>query len=608
MPARDAFALLDDALAEPGVRASRLYEGWAGRIDCVDPARVEDWWREVEAEIAADRFVVLAIDYEWGARLQGIDTRAEGLASALVFGTMRRLDTGEVDGWLAARSRGAAGFVDWQANVDRAGYDLAIDRIHRLIAAGETYQINYSYRLDGAAFGDPVALYRRLRTRQPVHFGALIAEPDDARWTLSLSPELFVEHRDGSLQARPMKGTAARSGDEARDRAAAAALQSDPKNRAENLMIVDLLRNDLGRLAETGSVQVPRLFEIEDYPTLLQMTSTVEARARAGLRFPEVLRAMFPCGSITGAPKRQTMRRIAELETTPRGRYTGAIGWLDRRAGASCPDFALSVAIRTVDLGAPRDDGLRPARAGIGGGIVIDSRAGDEWDETRLKARFLGSFDPGLALIETMRLEHGVIAWRERHLERLASSARRLGFAIDLEEIEDALDAESDARLAAAQRLRLELGYDGRFDLRRTPLDSLPAGRVAVALARLPRPAEESALASMKTTLRASYDAAIIAAERRGAFDCLFFDDEDHLLEGARTNVFVRLDGRWRTPRRSSRLLPGVMRAVLLEDRSLDAKEAIVTRQQLLQAERLIVCNALRGALEAEVWDQSCTA
>jgi para-aminobenzoate synthetase/4-amino-4-deoxychorismate lyase len=288
-----------------------------------------------------------------------------------------------------------------RASVEWPDFRHAIEAIHEYIRDGETYQINYTYRLDGQAWGSPVALYRRLRARQPVPYGALIALPPGApgdagvRHVLSCSPELFLKHEAGTLTAKPMKGTAARMRTAEGDSEMARWLANDTKNRAENLMIVDLLRNDLGRIARIGSVKVPELFSIESHPTVFQMTSTVQAQLQGDLSFADLLRATFPCGSITGAPKHHTMELIARLESTPRGLYTGAVGWIDApRGGASCGDFCLSVAIRTLTLG-ERRNGLAPARLGIGAGIVLDSEAESEYEECRLKARFLTGLNDG---------------------------------------------------------------------------------------------------------------------------------------------------------------------------------------------------------------------
>ena len=385
--------------------------------------------------------------------------------------------------------RDAAGVLNLESSVDEAAFTQAIHRIQEAIRAGETYQVNYSYRLHGQAYGSPVGLYRRLRALQPVAFGAYIQlpgaeaqHPRDAETThvLSCSPELFLRHEDGLLTARPMKGTASRTRTPEADSETARHLSLDVKNRAENLMIVDLLRNDLGRIAQTGSVRVPDLFAIEPYPTVFQMTSTVQARVRPEVDFPALLRAVFPCGSITGAPKHHTMDWIARLESTPRGLYCGTIGWVDAPQGdARLGSFCLSVAIRTITLGA-QASGLRPARLGIGAGIVLDSQVDEEFEECRLKSRFLTGLPPGFELFETMRATRGDgVAHLELHLARLGRSAQVLGFAFD----RDAAQRLIESRLRGLahethqqHRLRLSLSHDGRLLLTQAVLSELPPG------------------------------------------------------------------------------------------------------------------------------------
>ena len=614
------FALLDDAQATPEQPTSRLYQGFAREHRCADPAGLDATWARVDADLRAGLHAVLLVDYEWGAKLlkAGHEQLCQDDASALrvlMFREMTRLSAAEVSDWLAGFDAGhasAAGVMNLTPSVDRPAFTQAIASIHEAIAAGETYQVNYTYRLDGQVYGSAATLYRMLRARQPVAYGALIALPEHGRTidatthVLSCSPELFLRHTDGLLTARPMKGTAARVARAEGDSETARHLSIDVKNRAENLMIVDLLRNDLGRLAQVGSVKVPELFAIEPYNTVFQMTSTVQARLRPGVGVPDILRAAFPCGSITGAPKHHTMQLIAGLETTTRGLYCGAIGWMDTPQGrARCGDFCFSVAIRTLTLGREAQ-GLRPARLGIGAGIVADSRADDEFEECRLKARFLTGLDPGFELFETMLATSGhdartEVAHLDRHLDRLARSAGVLGFAFDRA---TAFDAVTSRALALARgalwRLRLTLSHDGRMSLRHAALSALADETVTlrVADARLPN---ANPLSAHKTTLRAAYDEGVRTAEHIGAFDSLFFTADGRLVEGGRSSVFVRIDGRWLTPPLADGALPGVMRACLLEAPGWAATERSLTWRNLRSAQAVVVCNALRGVLPARL-------
>jgi para-aminobenzoate synthetase/4-amino-4-deoxychorismate lyase len=647
------FVLLDDCDATPEAPRSRLYTGWVREHRCHDPATLDAIWAAARADLTAGLHAVLLADYEWGTALQlGRPAALAGPEAApaalrlLMFRDCARLSAAEVTQWLQQQDDnraepGPAGLLPLQPEQDEADFAAAIDQIHAWIRAGDTYQINFTDRLRGQAFGAPLALYRRLRERQPVPFGALMRlPPADAsvaadaaacgpaapEWVLSCSPELFVQHRAGRLLTRPMKGTTARRPDPAEDAAAAAWLAADAKNRAENLMIVDLLRNDLGRIARTGSVRVPQLFQIEPYRTVHQMTSTIEAELPPAADLPAVLRALFPCGSITGAPKLHTMALIERLERSPRGLYTGAIGWLDAPAAPAAPaepgralgDFCLSVAIRTLTLGAPSTQGRRAATFGVGAGIVLDSVAADEAAECRLKARFLTTLDPGFTLFETMRVEpDGRVARLDAHLARLAASAQALGFRLDAAEARAAVLAEA-AQLTApaasaapiatqttalpprpAWRLRLDLAFDGTLRLQHGVLAANPPEPVRLLLAEQPLPAHERALLAHKTSLRQTYDAAIRHAEAAGAFDTLFFNAQGELTEGGRSNVFVKLAGRWFTPPLSAGLLPGVMRAALLADPAWAAGERRIMRDDLALADEIVVCNALRGVLRA---------
>ncbi|MCB1888946.1 MAG: aminodeoxychorismate synthase component I [Rhodocyclaceae bacterium] len=618
----DCFALLDDCAATDAAPTSRLYTGFRREVRCGDPATLDAVCADVDTALRGGLHAVVLADYEWGARLIGAGHEAIAPADAgalrfLLFERLDHLDARAVDSWLAEREHGEsggpaaepapAGILDVVPSVDRGAFCDAIARIHAAITAGETYQVNYTYRLDFRSYGSPLALYRRLRARQPVGFGAFIALPagEGATHVLSCSPELFLKNEGGRLSARPMKGTASRARVAEGDSEIARMLAEDTKNRAENLMIVDLLRNDLGRIAETGSVKVPALFSVEPYQTVFQMTSTIEARLPPATGFAELVRALFPCGSITGAPKHRTMQIIAALETTPRGLYTGSIGWLDAPAGdAACGDFCLSVAIRTVTLDAATD-GLARGQLGIGAGITIDSRAGEEYEECVLKARFLTGLDPGFYLFETMHATRaGGVRHLDRHLARLAASAARLGFDCNVAHIGEV--AASQARglpAVGASRLRLALHRDGRFDLVVAPLDEIPRdadGRVGLLVASDPIDGSDPFLAH-KTTLRQRYDLALQQAMAQGAFDVLFINRAGHLTEGARSNVFVRLDGAWYTPPLGDGLLPGVMRSVLLDDPAYGASERPLTLVDLDRAEAILVCNALRGALPAQI-------
>jgi para-aminobenzoate synthetase/4-amino-4-deoxychorismate lyase len=612
----EVFVLLDDCHATVTAPTSRLYSGFVREHRCTDPQALDALWQLVTADQQNGLHAAIFADYEWGAKLQHAGLRhlpAQDHSALRVFMFNKRelLAAETVALWLAqadgSSAPSPAGICDLQATVDQARFEQDIARIRSLISQGETYQVNYTFGLQGSQYGTPVGLYRRLRAMQPVAFGALaclppLAEgssPGQNHWVLSSSPELFVRNQAGQLSTRPMKGTAARLADPAADQQRAHWLAHDAKNRSENVMIVDLLRNDLGRISETGSVKVPKLFAVETYKTVHQMTSTVASQMRPEVRFPAVLRALFPCGSITGAPKLHTMDLIADLESRARGLYCGAIGWIDApQTQSPAGDFCLSVAIRTLVLEAPQA-GRRAATLGVGGGIVLDSAATDEYAETRAKTRFLTAMDPGFTLFETLRVSRGTVRHLPWHLQRLQASARALGFACDAAALQQTL-AQQVAALDATQhyRLRLDLQHDGAMRLQHSILAPLPAGPARLVLASAQLPGSESALLNHKTSLRGSYDAAIQAAMAQGAFDAIFLNERGEVTEGARSSLLIRWDGRWWTPPLASGVLAGVMRQRLLQ-RCPAITEKVLRLDDLESAQALMVCSALRGLQRA---------
>ncbi|WP_244814375.1 aminodeoxychorismate synthase component I [Caballeronia sp. Lep1P3] len=592
------FALLDDCDATAERRSSRLYADFSHERACDDGGELDALCAAIERDLQSGLHAVVVADYEFGRNLQfgEIGRGADRALRVLMFRSLSFLSRDEASDWLASQDcagtePSTAGIASIEASVTREDFERAIAAVKRALEEGESYQINYTYRLNFDVFGTPLALYRRLRERQPVRYGALIALPD-GRTVVSCSPELFIEKHGDALRARPMKGTAPRDSDPA-------ALHDDPKNRAENVMIVDLLRNDMSRVALTGSVHVPALFAVEPYASVWQMTSTVEARVAPGTPFAAIIRALFPCGSITGAPKYRTMQLIDAIESTPRGLYTGAIGWVD--AGG---DFCMSVAIRTLVIDAAGKRGV----LGIGAGIVLDSVAQSEYDECLLKARFLTGADPGIELFETAYATHDervrhYVRHYARHVARLSASASYLGFPFD----ERALHAQVAQHCAGFDagkpyRLRIALDKSGRFAMTSAPLAPLPPDTVDVLLASERGFAPQSSgdvLLRHKTTRRADYDRAWKAAEAEGAFDMLFTNERGELTEGGRSSVFVKLGGTWWTPPVDAGVLPGVMRAVLIEE--LGARERTLAPADLDRAEDMLISNALRGAVTARL-------
>jgi para-aminobenzoate synthetase / 4-amino-4-deoxychorismate lyase len=615
------FALLDDASdLTSSERRSRRYTQYAGALHLYSGDDHHHFFTELQQALDAGLHTVTLFAYEFGHLLHGIGSKTDHTAlgdkliarvdegpsdrpwiTALLFKACDRLNSAEVDDWLIeASTSDAYAITGTRAMLSAQDFVQAVAKIHRYIEAGDTYQVNFTFPLRFTFTGDPVALYSALRKRQPVPYGALIALPDGSS-VLSLSPELFVSHSQGKLTCRPMKGTAAASDDHALNAQRAQALREDEKERAENLMIVDLLRNDLGRIAQTGSVRVPDLFSVERFGAVLQMTSTIVADARTDITLSGVFEALYPCGSITGAPKRRSMQILHELERWPRHLYTGGIGWFDPpESNFPLGDFMLSVPIRTLLLDAPDHHHHRQGEMGIGAGIVYDSNAESEYQECLLKARFLTGLQSTFGLFETMRATARGCELLDQHLARMASSAQIFGFSFDLDEVRRCITAEC-AEISDDQeyRLRLSLNVNGEIQLSKALVIPLQQP-TRVLLSPIVMRSDDLLLAH-KTTLRHVYDEGWKHAEALGAFDTLFFNERGELTEGGRTNVFIKLNGQWMTPPLSAGVLPGVMRAQILEDNNWNAIEHTITRADLKTAEAVCICNALRGVLQAQV-------
>ena len=581
------FVLLDDARLSGRGRA-RLYRDPVETIEARTPGEVAPALERLRAARADGLHAAGWLGYEAGhalePRLAPFAAPATPEAPPLLwFGLFRDvalLDEAAVAAFLPDPAGAWAGRP--RPRITRAAYDAAARRVLDYIAAGDIYQANLSFRADVPVAGAPLALYARMRDASRSGWGGVVWS--GRHWLLSCSPELFFTLESGRLAARPMKGTAPRGADPAADARAIAALSTDPKERAENLMIVDLLRNDLSRVARAGSVAVPALFTVETYPTLHTLTSTVTATLAPGRDAIDVIGAIFPCGSVTGAPKIRAMEIIDEVEADPRGPYTGSIGWLDP-AG----DGAFNVVIRTLVIGERGTDAV----IGLGSAVVADSTAASEWRECLAKGAFVTAAMPPFDLIETMRFDpvDGVVDL-DRHLARMKASAERLDFVFDRHEARNELQAAT-FRLRDPRKLRLRLGRSGAIAIEVRALPAAPDGPVTVALAPLPVARDDFRIAH-KTSDRAFYDE---ARRRAGAFETVFIDADGFLTEGSFTTIFVEREGRLLTPPLARGLLPGVLRARLIEEG--DAVEAELTPADLEGG--FLVGNALRGLLPARL-------
>jgi len=601
------FVLLDDARAGDGGADALLYDAPRALFVAARPEDVAGVLAAAEAaRQATGRSLAGYIAYEAGLALEpklaGVAAARSGAAGPLVwlglFDAPTRIAASDVPSWLAARAEGAGSIGPLEPQLSPGGYNAAFEALREAIHAGDIYQANLTYLLSGSYRGDPVGLYAALRGAAAAGYGGLVF--DGSHWLLSFSPELFVALNGAEAKVKPMKGTRPRSADPETDRALAQDLAASVKDRAENLMIVDLMRNDLARVAEAGSVVVDAPFAIESYPTVHQMVSTVRARLSPGNGAMDLVRALFPCGSITGAPKIRAMELLAEIERDARGPYCGAIGRIDADGNA-----AFNVAIRTLRL-TPVENGQGSAVLGIGSAIVADSDALSERRECEVKAGFVRRAAPDLAapafdLIETMRFEPDCgIALLELHLARMKRSAEALGFAFDRHAVRNQIQALC-FELDAPARVRLLVARSGSSALEAGPLPA-PLAEPVKAIA-LPNPLDPSDWRlAHKTSDRGFYDDALAAARSMGGDEAILVRSDGAggglVTEGSFTGVFADGPGGvLLTPPAHLGLLPGVLRDHLIAEGR--AREMELTLDDLKHG--FWLGNALRGLFRAEL-------
>ncbi|HEV2510667.1 aminodeoxychorismate synthase component I [Bosea sp. (in: a-proteobacteria)] len=584
---RPPFVLLED---RSGAGRALLFADPAEIVSATEPAAIAGAFARIEAGLKrglhAAGFLSYELGYAFEPRLAGL-LPGEPRLPLLWFGLFeapRSIAPAELDRAFAMRC--PPPLDDLAFGLDEAGHAVAVQRVLDYLHAGDAYQVNLTFPIRFRYPGDPLALYGALRASQPVAYGGIVATGEAS--ILSVSPELFIETADGRAVTRPMKGTAARGVDAQADEAAKAALRADPKQRAENLMIVDLLRNDLSRISEQGSVEVPALFSVETYPGFHTLTSTVTSRLRPGLSLFEQMQALFPCGSVTGAPKLRAMEIIRELEAAPREIYTGSLGMI-----APNGDLGFNVAIRTATL-LPGGEGVY----GVGGGIVVDSRPAEEYAECRLKARVLTDLAEDYGLIETLRWSRGYVRLA-LHLERLAASATALGFRFDREQLLGQLgEIEVSFSVEEERRVRCELRRDGTLQITTAPMP-IPADnalRIAIASHRVDA---GDPFLRHKTTRRMIYERAFAEAAAQGCDDALLLNRQGFVTETSRSTIFVERDDVQLTPPLGHGLLPGVLRRELIETGA--AREAPLRLDDLRQAGRWFVGNSLRGLQRAEI-------
>ncbi len=605
MSDRQPFVLLDDARAD-GAADAHLFQNprqlfVARRAQDVAPVLAE----ADAARSSSGGTLAGYIAYEAGLALEPklaphADSRS-GANGPLVwlglFDEETLLSPDETQTWLAANAEGKASIGPLDPQISPGGYSANFAQMQQAIQAGDIYQANLTFPLAGSYRGDPVALYAALRPAAKAGYGGMLF--DGAHWLLSLSPELFVSLHGDAAKAKPMKGTRPRSADAKTDAALANDLAGSVKDKAENLMIVDLMRNDLSRVAQAGSVQVDAPFAVESYPTVHQMVSTIRAKMQPGKTAADLVQAIFPCGSITGAPKIRAMELIGNVERDARGPYCGAIGRIDGNG-----DAAFNVAIRTLRL-TPIENDHGTAVLGVGSAIVADSEALPEWRESIIKGGFTRQSSPDLHaaqfdLIETMRFhpETG-IELLELHLERMKTSAAELGFSFDRHAARNQIHALC-FDLEQPAKVRLLSARSGAISLvaMELPADltsDRPAGLSCIAL---PLPVDEGDWRLRhKTTDRGFYQDALAVAEENQAQEAIFVRDDGLITEGSWTNVFVERDGVLLTPPARLGLLPGILRHSLLG--SGKAREAELTLDDL--AGGFLLGNAVRGLIPGKL-------
>ena len=600
------FVLLDDARAGGTAADALLYASPRAVFVAHRANEVAAVLAAADAAQRADGGSLAGyLAYEAGLalepRLAGLAAGRTGAAGPLVwlglFGAPTRIAAADVPAWLTARAEGPGTLGPLEPQMSPGGYEAAFGALREAIHAGDIYQANLTYLLAGSYRGDPTGLYGALRGAAAAGYGGLVF--DGSHWLLSFSPELFFALNGAEAKVKPMKGTRPRGAEPVADRALAEDLATSVKDRAENLMIVDLMRNDLARVAEAGSVVVDAAFAVESYPTVHQMVSTVRARLTPGHGAMDLVRALFPCGSITGAPKIRAMELLTDIERDARGPYCGAIGRIDAPDATGNANAAFNVAIRTLRL-TPIENGQGSAVLGIGSAIVADSDALSERRECEVKAGFVRRATPDLTaatfdLIETMRFApDSGIALLELHLARMKRSAQTLGFAFDRHAVRNQIQALC-FELDAPARVRLLTARSGAIALETGPLPA-PLGE-PVKVAALPNPLDPGDWRlAHKTSDRGFYEDALAAARGFGADEAVLVRGDGLVTEGSFTCVFADgPDGVLLTPPATLGLLPGVLREHLIAEGK--AREAELTLDDL--AGGFWIGNALRGLMRA---------
>ncbi len=578
--------------------AHTIFDDWFGSVQARSIDEVVPAIDEVETSVRERRLHAAGfVSYEAASGFDSaLATRPPTDLPLVWFGLFRKRIQADLAG------SGSCSPPVWVPSVSEAVYESALARIAEYISAGDTYQVNYTIKLRAAFQGQPLALYRQLCRSQGRGYCGFV--DTGAHTILSASPEQFFSLEGGELTARPMKGTRKRGRWLEEDAKLSRQLATSSKERAENVMIADLLRNDLGRVSQAGSVAVPSLWEVEKYETVWQMTSTVRSRLRPEVGLSELFAALFPCGSVTGAPKVRTMEIIAELENEPRGVYTGCVGYVSpdgptppvpTRLGGIQASF--NVAIRTISI--DQSSGGQ-AEFGVGGGVTHYSTAAAEYEECMTKARVLSHQRPDFSLLETLLFEaQGGYFLLERHLARLEESAHYFGIPCDTAKVRSALEAEVVRRDASNTdlKVRLTMSESGKiYVVSQSMSRAEPATPIRVAIAAEPVDDGDPFLYH-KTTNRRVYEDRL--NQLSGYDDVLLYNQRGELTECCIGNVVVERNGEHLTPRRDCGLLAGTYRAELLESDRI--REAVIGVEELYSADSLFMINSVRRWVKLEL-------
>ena len=581
--------------------AAYIYEDPVEIITANEPSEIAQAFAQIQCKLDENYHVAGWVSYEAGlwfeSKLKSL-LPEKPIVPYIYMGVYKErkiLDGQSADQhWRQYEDKTAYALNGLQLSLDRESYEQAFDKIQDYLKAGDIYQVNFTQKATFDFEGSTKALYAALRNAQAVQYAAYI-ESDEIK-VLSLSPELFITKSAGKLTAKPMKGTCRRGRTIDEDHKFSTALYHSEKERAENLMIVDLLRNDLSRQAAKGSVKVSNLYEVEKYRTFFTMTTTIEAKVEDGCSALDVMTSIFPCGSVTGAPKIRAQEIINEIEQEQRGIYTGAIGYFTPDG-----DMCFSVPIRTITI---NNDGK--GELGIGGAIVADSVAVNEYDECLLKAEFLTKNYPRFDLIETMGYSpKDGIKFKDDHLERLEKSATYFSFSYDQKYINEQLERHIEyikSNDVESFKIRVLLSKRGNISVTSEVVSLIDYDELPVVVLSKNNIDSQDTIYFHKTSLREFFVSEFIKYHAEtGCFDVLFVNEKGELTEGSFTNLIIEKDGVYYTPPVACGLLPGIFRQQFLKDKSIKTQEVILRPEDLITADQVYLCNSVRGLIPVQI-------